>query len=136
MTVVEYHNLTIVRQTKGRIPPLPFVDVKEAILGKGYELSLVFLDQVTSISLHHSFKGKADPVNVLSFTLEKNEGEILITLTKARTEAKHYGRSYHNHLLFLFIHGCLHLKGMDHGDKMEKYEQLFYKRFTKPDRIV
>ena len=130
MTVVEGHNVTIVRQTKGRIPSLPFVDVKEAILGKHYELSLVFLDQETSTTLHRDFKGKNDPVNVLSFPLEDQEGEILITLSKARNEAKHYGRSYLDHLLFLFIHGCLHLKGMHHGAKMEKYERLFYERFT------
>ena len=32
-------------------------------------------------------------------------------------------------VLFVFIHGCVHLKGFDHGDKMEKVEEKFRKIF-------
>ena len=130
MTVREEHNLTIRRDTKGGIPNLPFVAAKEAILGKSYELSLNFPTLARSRELHKQWKNKKDPVNVLAFPLDAHEGEIILTLTKARTEAKNFGHSYHEHIIFLFIHACLHLKGYDHGDTMEEQELRFMKRFT------
>ena len=133
MTIAEYHNLTIIRQTKGRIPILPFVDIKEAILGKNYELSLVFPTLDQSQELHLQWKKKSGPVNILSFPLDETSGEIILTLSQARREAKKYGRGYHNHLIFLFIHGCLHLKGMTHGAKMEQQEGIFYEQFMLKD---
>jgi rRNA maturation RNase YbeY len=130
MVVREHHNLTIRRQTKGRIPNLPFVAVKEAILGVDYQLSLVFPDLASSRELHTTWKQKSDPVNVLAFPLDENEGEIIITLSKARSEAHKYGHSYHQHITYLFIHACLHLKGMEHGDKMEACEQEWMNTFA------
>ena len=130
MTIAEYENFTIIRQTKGRIPILPFANIKQAILGPEYELSLVFPILADSIRLHKEWKKKPGPVNTLSFPYDELSGEIIITLSQARTEAKKYGRSYQDHLCFLFIHSCLHLKGMTHGAKMEKQEKIFYKQFV------
>lgn len=129
MQVCEEHNLTIQRMSKGRIPNLPFISVKEAILGKRYELSLVFPTLEHSKNLHKTWKDKNDPVNVLAFPLDQDEGEIVITLFQARKEAKKYDHSYLEHVLFLFIHACLHLKGYEHGATMEKYEERYLKKF-------
>jgi rRNA maturation RNase YbeY len=129
MSIAEYHNLTIIRQTKGGIPILPFVDIKNAILGIDYDLSLVFPTLQHSTELHLQWKKKPGPVNILSFPLDDSSGEIILTLSQARTEAKKYNRSYYNHLVFLFIHGCLHLKGMTHGAKMEKQERFYCEQF-------
>lgn len=131
MIIAEYTNLTVVRETKGEIPSLPFVQVKEAILGRSYELSLVFPTIENSKKLHKTWKKKSGPVNTLAFPLAPKEGEIIITLSQARKEAKKYGRSYHNHLLFLFIHSCLHLKGMTHGARMEQHERLWYEQYQR-----
>lgn len=130
MSIAEYNNLTIIRHTKGGIPILPFVQMKNDILGAEYDLSLVFPTIENSKLLHQKWKKKSDPVNILSFPLDEDSGEIILTLSKARSEAPKYGRSYHNHLVFLFIHGCLHLKGMTHGGKMEKEERFFYEKFS------
>lgn len=129
MTVSEHKNLTIRRYTKGGIPTLPFVAVKDAILGKKYELSLTFPTLETSRELHVTWKNKKDPVDVLAFPLDEHEGEIIITLAMARKEAPKYNHSYLEHVLFLFIHACLHLKGFEHGDIMEEYEQKYLKKF-------
>lgn len=129
MMIVDHYNLTITRHTKGGIPSLPFVEVKEAILGREYELSLVFPTLADSKHLHYKWKKKDTPVNTLSFPLDKDSGEIIITLSRARQEASTYHHTYHNHLLFLFIHSCLHLKGMAHGARMEEQEQLWYEQF-------
>ncbi len=124
MEIVEFKNFSIKRQTKGRIPTLPFVSIKEEILGKDYDLSLFFPNQKISKELHRSWKKKSGPVDILSFPLDKNSGEIILTLNKARLEAKKYQHSYREHLVFLFIHGCLHLKGMTHGASMNKEEKF------------
>lgn len=122
-------HLTITRETSGKLPSLPFLRMKNAILGEQYELSLAFVGRKRAIELHQEWKSKDDPVNILSFPLDKNEGEIIISLEKARTECKHFDRTYENYLAFLFIHGCVHLKGFTHGSKMEaeekKYRALF-----------
>jgi len=131
MTIVEFNNFTIQRQTKGGIPNLPFVFIKEAILGKDYDLSLLFPTLELSEELHIKWKKKPGPVNILSFPFDEESGEMILTLAQARIEAKNYDRSYHNHLIFLFIHGCLHLKGMTHGAKMEKEENFYYPQFKK-----
>lgn len=117
------------RQTKGGIPTLPFLAIKDAILGKEYNLSLIFPTLKIAEELHIRWKKKTGPVNILSFPLDKNEGEIILTLAQARKEAKKYDRNYKDHLTFLFIHGCLHLKGMTHGAKMEKEERFYCKKF-------
>lgn len=130
MQTIEYNNCIITRKTKGGIPLLPFVEIKNAILGKDYELSIVFPTLDESTRLHMEWKKKSGPVNILSFPLDNDSGEIIITLAQARKEAPLYGRGYHNHLIFLLIHGCLHLKGMTHGAKMEQQEQLQYQRFA------
>ncbi len=129
MLVREFNNLTVRRVTKGRIPDLPFLAVKEAILGKSYELSLTFPALAESEELHLHWKQKKDPVNVFAFPLDEHEGEIIITLSQARREAPKYGHQYPDHVLFLFIHACLHLKGYDHGDTMERQEQKYLKQF-------
>ena len=122
-------NLTISNETRTKIPVLPFVEIKNAILGKKYELSLVFPNKKTATDLHIEWKGKEGPVNILSFPLEKNEGEIFISLDQAKTECKNFDRNYENYVAFLFIHGCAHLKGHVHGNPMEAYEKKIRAKF-------
>lgn len=124
-------NTSILRKTKGKLPSLPFVRVKEEILGKTYELSVAFVDLQTMKSVSKEYKGDHTHTNVLSFPLDTNEGEIIMNLQTIRTNAKKFDMTYLEHLLFLFIHGCLHLKGYDHGVKMESLEDKYMKKYWK-----
>jgi probable rRNA maturation factor len=125
----QFDNLSITRETTGKLPCLPFLHIKNEILGKDYELSLVFIGRTKAIQMHKDWKSKNDPVNILSFPLSKTEGEIFISLEKARSECKHFDRTYENYLAFLFIHGCVHLKGYTHGSKMESLEKKYRTQF-------
>ena len=127
----EFKNLSIYRKTSGEIPKLAFLGVKEAILGKTYELSLVFPDNKEAAQLHREWKKKRGPANVLSFPLSDGSGEMFISLSQARKEAHKHGHGYQKHVLYLFIHGCLHLKGFDHGEKMESLEKKYLNKFFK-----
>lgn len=123
------NNLSILRKTNGKLPSLPFVRIKNDILGKKYDLSVVFPNILEATKLHIEWKKKNSPVNILSFPLSKTEGEIIISLSQARVEAKKYDRSYIEHLTCLFIHGCAHLKGHVHGHTMDVFEKKFQKKF-------
>lgn len=122
-------SLTITNFTKGKLPSLPFAQMKDAALGKDYELSLVFIGERRSKNLNITYRNKHKSGNVLSFPLDKKTGEIFICPARARREAKSFDRSYTNFIAFLFIHGLLHLKGMDHGSTMEKAEEKIRAQF-------
>jgi len=121
--------LTITNFTKGKLPRLPFAQIKDAVLGKKYELSLVFIGERRSKKLNSTYRQKPKSTNILSFTLDKKSGEIFITPQKARRESQSFDRSYDNFIAFLFIHGLCHLKGMDHGSTMEKAEEKIRAQF-------
>ncbi len=116
--------------TKGKLPSLPFVLIKNAILGKNYELSVVFTGDTLSRNLNKTHRGIDKPTNVLSFPLSKTEGEIFLNTKRAKSEARAFGDTYVPFVGFLFIHGLLHLKGMDHGTAMERVEKKFRKQFS------
>lgn len=122
-------SLTITNKTKGKLPRLPFLDMKNAALGKHYELSLVFIGERRSKKLNIAYRNKHKSGNVLSFPLDKKTGEIFICPARARREMKNFDRTYDNFIAFLFIHGLLHLKGMDHGSTMEKAEEKIRTQF-------
>ncbi len=121
---------TVTNNTKGKLPSLPFPRMKEEVLGKGYELSLVFVDEpeMQEISKNHHKKDK--PTNILSFPLDETTGEIFICPQYAQKEAHLYDRMYENYIGFLFIHGLIHLKGFDHGSRMENEEQKVREKFN------
>lgn len=108
---------------------IPFTRIKSAVLPKGYELSLVFTDKAHSRRLNKSYRGKDKPTNVLSFPLSPKSGEIFIDLDTAKKEAPEFGMDFRKFVGYLFIHGVLHLKGMDHGSPMEKAEEKLLKKF-------
>ena len=43
--------------------------------------------------------------------------------------AKDFERTGATFVAFLFIHGCVHLKGLDHGSKMEAIEERIRQKF-------
>ncbi len=106
-----------------------FAKIKDVVLGKGYDLSFAFINESEMQRLNRIYRGKNEPTDILSFPLSKTSGEIVICKKKAAQKAKLYGRKYENFLYFLFIHGLVHLKGMDHGAIMEKEEEKFRDKF-------
>lgn len=128
MSLTEYKNLTLVRKG-GIIPDLPFLTIKEKILGKGYSLTVIFCSPEESRMRNKEYRDKDYPTNILSFPLDDKEGEIYISLSTARRDAKKFEMSYNKFLHLLFIHGALHLKGHDHGSTMEQLEEKYLQAF-------
>ncbi|OGG77881.1 rRNA maturation RNase YbeY [Candidatus Kaiserbacteria bacterium RIFCSPLOWO2_01_FULL_54_24] len=115
--------------TRTKFPRIPFESIARKILGSHYELSLVICGDARARSLNRKYRKKGYATNVLSFPLTKNDGEIFLNMRAAEREAKKYNVSLRTRLMFLFIHACLHLKGVRHGPKMELLEQKTLKQF-------
>jgi probable rRNA maturation factor len=94
----------------------------DKVLGKDYELSLVFVGSAFSRKLNRNLRGIDRPTNVLSFNLSEKSGEIFMDLGKIEKEVEKFRMPMKKLCAYLFIHGLLHLKGMEHGAKMEKLE--------------
>ncbi|MCX6756395.1 MAG: rRNA maturation RNase YbeY [Candidatus Nomurabacteria bacterium] len=119
----------ISNKTKGKLPRLPFVVMKNKILGEDYELSVVCVSKKESQRLNKQWRDKDYPTNILSFPLTESSGEIVLQLDIVKRDAPNFDMNYTNFLKFLVIHGCLHLKGFEHGSTMEKEEKKYLKIF-------
>ena len=122
--------ISITNKTNGKLPSLPFSRLKEAILGKEYELSVAIVTPRESHKLNRTYRQKNKPTNVLSFPFDKNSGELVLDVKTATADAPNFGMTPKKFLLFLVIHGMLHLKGFDHGSTMERHEKKFLKIFS------
>ena len=121
---------TITNTTKGKLPRLPFVYIKNVILGEKYELGVSFLSAKKQKKINMTYRGIDKTTNILSFPLTPNSGDITFDLVKVKKDSPLFDMTYSNFLKYLFIHGCLHLKGYDHGAIMEKQEKKFLKMFS------
>ena len=127
-------NFSVINKTRFAIPSLPLEQIKNDILGKKYSLSIAFVSPIQSQELNSEYRKKDKPTNILSFSLNKNEGEIVLCVSVIKKEAKEkkFDRDFRELLGFLVIHGMLHLKGYEHSSTMEiqenKYDQKYFYR--------
>jgi len=122
-----YCNIT--NKTKGHLPRCPFVSIKNTILGKNYELGIIFLPSSKQKKLNITYRGKNETTNILSFPFSKNSGEITFDPVLIKKEAKLFDMTYSEFLKYLVIHGCLHLKGFKHSSTMEAQEKKYLEMF-------
>ena len=128
MSLLEHANLTVIRKN-GDLPEIPYTSIKETLLGKQYTLTVIFCTPIESKERNKTYRDKDYPTNILSFPLSEQEGEIYISLSTARRDAKKFEMSYNKFLHLLLVHGCLHLKGHDHGSTMEAMEEKYLNKF-------
>lgn len=121
---------SLINLTHSTVPDLPYHDIMRKILGNTYELSVACIGRTRARRLNKELRNKDKVANVLSFPLSKQSGEITLCLEKIKSEAKKFNHSYKQHTAFLFIHGLLHLKGMEHGSTMEREEQKMMRAYN------
>lgn len=113
--------LVTVKISSANIPNLPYLKTFQKVLGKKYELELIFATPTLMKKIHKK------NANVLSYPLTKTNGQIFLEPSLIKKEAKNYDRDYREHMWALFVHGLLHLKGFDHGSAMEAREKVLCK---------
>lgn len=124
-------NFSIINNTKSN-PPLNgllLVKIKNAILGERWNIELALVTPKESLRLNSIYRKKSKPANVLSFRLSSNEGQIIICPSTASKQAEEFSLSKMDFINYLFIHGLLHLKGLEHGSIMENKEKRFSAEF-------
>lgn len=92
------------------------------------ELSLVITGDRKLRELNAQFRREARATDVLSFPAGGFSsgvtpgylGDVVISLPRARAQAKMEGHSLIEELQLLTVHGILHLLGHDHGNPQEK----------------
>jgi len=126
--------VSVNNSTKQKTPLLPYEQIANKILGKRYDLSIVFIGHKKSRTLNRTFRQKDKPTNVLAFPLNEEVGEIFIDLDTSKKTAKEFDQQYIFHLSYLLIHACLHLKGYDHGSTMEREEDRLIKVLKLKDK--
>lgn len=119
----------ICNTTHRALPPIPFQKIARAALGKGYYLSVVICGDTLAKRMNKTHRKKSYPANVLSFPLTHNEGEIFLNVDAAKREARRSKSGEQSRIALLFVHGCLHLKNLRHGKRMERAEKKILTRF-------
>ena len=113
------------------------------------EISISFVDDEAIRLLNRQYLRLDKPTNVLSFSLEEGEcgkinpgllGDIVISVDTALRDAKQGGFTLEEEILFLIIHGLLHLTGYEHVGtsranalKMKKREKELFLALTASD---
>jgi probable rRNA maturation factor len=121
--------VNITNETKHKLPKVEFEAIAKEILGEDYILNVVIVSPGKIKKLNTIYRDKEVPTDILSFPISKDEGEMYICVEETKKEAIKFERSYENFFPFLFIHGCVHLKGYDHGAIMESIEAKVRKQF-------
>lgn len=110
------------------------------------ELSVVLVDDYEIRQLNRDYLQRDHATNVISFSMREGEGadlhpellgDVVISTETAARDATEAGVSFESELLFLLVHGVLHLCGYDHerGTEqqalvMEAREQEIFARLT------
>ncbi len=122
--------VTLQRSTSREVERcIPFEKIATRILGARYELSLVICGDTLAQRINKEHRAKSYRPNVLSFPIDTHEGEIFLNLRCAEREAHSMNISITKRVALLFVHGCFHLKGLDHSLLMEQKEHTVLKRF-------
>jgi probable rRNA maturation factor len=119
----------IKKTIRDRLPDVPFKRIADEILGPKYVLSVVVCGDKLAQRMNAEYRKKTYKPNVLSFPYSKKDGEIFLNMRKCEREAREYGVSIKKRTGLLFVHGCFHLAGYDHGGTMERLEQKILRRF-------
>ena len=92
------------------------------------EIELILTDNTEIALINHEFRGIDKPTDVLSFPTDPFPqaplGTIIISVEKVQEVALQLGHSENDELSLLFIHGVLHLLGMDNGEMRLEEERI------------
>ncbi len=115
--------------TRRPAPRFAYTKIQATVLPR-WDVSLAFVPPGKARALNHALRGKNYVPNVLSYAVGDKSGEVVICLSEAERQAESYGMDERSFVVYLFIHGLLHLKGHPHGATMERREREFLAKFA------
>ena len=117
------------------------------IVGKIYgvensEVSITLTDDKNIHELNKKYRGIDRPTDVLSFAFRESDepkilnaefetlGDIIISIERAKIQAEDFGHSFLREIIFLEVHGLLHLLGYDHIEENDRIEMENEQKFV------
>jgi len=105
------------------------------------EISLLITGDVRIKALNYKYLNKRRPTDVLAFSFREGKpikgsgkilGDVVISVDRARIQAKQFNNSLKKELALYVIHGLLHLAGYKDGSRrIEKTQKKLLKGFFK-----
>lgn len=105
------------------------------------ELSITLTDDEHIHALNKQYRGIDRATDVLSFAFRESDepevigadfdilGDVIISLERATAQAEEFGHSFLREVIFLEVHGLLHLLGYDHIEDDERLEMETEQKF-------
>lgn len=132
-------NVLVINQSSVRVPRKFIVEScariekafrRRKILTKAQaarQLTVVFLDPAEAQAANLRFRAKDYATDVLSFEpMEPDSfGELVLCPQVLQRQAKEHGLKYNEELLYMLLHGILHLLGYDHELGPQDAELMF-----------
>ena len=96
-----------------------------------YEVSIIFVDEARIREINNDFRHIDRATDVISFAFSEGEGakfapyllgDIFICTDVVANHAEKYGTTFNEEMVFMVVHGILHLLGFDHHKKKEREE--------------
>ena len=117
------------------------------IVGKIYgvensEVSITLTDDKNIHELNKKYRGIDRPTDVLSFAFRESDepkildaefetlGDIIISIERTKIQAADFGHSFLREIIFLEVHGLLHLLGYDHIEENDRIEMENEQKFV------
>ncbi|MBR3746617.1 MAG: rRNA maturation RNase YbeY [Selenomonadaceae bacterium] len=106
------------------------------------ELSITLTDDEHIHALNKKFRKFDRATDVLSFAFRESDepeildakvdvlGDVIISLERAKVQAEEFGHSFLREVIFLEVHGLLHLLGYDHIDDDDRREMEDEQKFV------
>ena len=136
MTVIitnEQDKIEIPADWEEKINRVTAICLKEEQMPEEAEVDLLFVDNEAIREMNLEYRDKDSATDVLSFPMyEADEeiddeeeilfGDIVISLERAQEQCIEYGHSLEREVMYLLVHGLLHLAGYDHMEEEDKKE--------------
>lgn len=91
------------------------------------EMTFVFLSTRSMKKINHQFRKKNRATDVLSFSSEDpaSMGELVFCLDVLKKQARSQKHALDRELLYMMVHGILHLLGYDHELSKSEEKRMF-----------
>ncbi|MBR1420593.1 MAG: rRNA maturation RNase YbeY [Selenomonadaceae bacterium] len=109
------------------------------------EVSVTLTNDQKIHELNLQYRGIDRPTDVLSFAFRDSDepeifsdadsdqpeilGDIIISIDRAKSQAEEFGHSIRREIVFLTVHGILHLLGYDHMEETDRLEMESEQKF-------
>lgn len=129
----EQDKINIPENWQGKMEQIVELCLQQEEINSKAEVDILFVDNETIREMNLEYRDKDSATDVLSFPMyEADEyiedeeeilfGDIVISLERAQEQCEEFGHSLEREVMYLLVHGLLHLAGYDHMEEEDKQQ--------------